>query len=467
LDRATGRRLIEEIAPQVEGALVSEVRAAGPGCFLLRLRLAGAGGSGAEVGLLGVVSVKAMPIMFFRSGAGRTADRTVRGGRHPLAQAAGSVIVSLRPASSGAGAVLELSHTSAVGRTFRRTVPIGLGRGPDRETVGSDASVTWWHDRSGRLHVRLSSHSAPLHERAGARESRSFGSLNEAACFMFEEFWPALESERRRTQLSAQVGRRLKRTERAIEKVKSEIEDAGRADEYRHLGQLLLTRQEAIPRGRSEVTVTDYDGVTPVTVSLNPSLGVQQNAEVYFRRARKADRRGIKAPPRLGELTAEALRLRRMASEIADADEERLAAMENDVREGRPKQSRGAAEARPRFRTYVVSGGWEVLVGRSGRDNDELTHRMARPDDLWFHARQVPGSHVILRRSGSKSEPDRQAILEAAAIAAYHSKAGKSSKVSVCYTERRHVRKARGGQPGEAVVSREKVVMVRPALPGG
>ncbi len=90
---------------------------------------------------------------------------------------------------------------------------------------------------------------------------------------------------------------------------------------------------------------------------------------------------------------------------------------------------------------------------------------MARPDDLWFHARQVAGSHVVLRKSGHKAEPDKQAILEAAAIAAFHSKAGKSSKVSVCYTEKRHVRKARGGKPGLAVVAREKVVIVRPKLP--
>jgi predicted ribosome quality control (RQC) complex YloA/Tae2 family protein len=73
---------------------------------------------------------------------------------------------------------------------------------------------------------------------------------------------------------------------------------------------------------------------------------------------------------------------------------------------------------------------------------------------------------VILRRRGGKAEPDRRAILEAAAIAAFHSKAGRSTKVAVCYTEKRHVRKPRGARPGLAVVSREKVVFVEPRLPG-
>jgi predicted ribosome quality control (RQC) complex YloA/Tae2 family protein len=282
---------------------------------------------------------------------------------------------------------------------------------------------------------------------------------------MFEAFWPVLETERRRTQLAKLVRRALRRTERAIDRVKTEIEDSTRADEYRHRGQLLLTRQESVPRGRAEATITDYDGVTPITVRLDPSLGVQQNAEVFFRKARKAERRGVKAPRRLKVLEAEAERLRRVASDISDASEERLSAMEKEIPMRDAERSGRPGETQPRFRTYTVSGGWEVLVGKSSRDNDALTHKLARPGDLWFHARQVPGSHVILRCSESKAEPDRQAILEAAAIAAYHSKAGKSSKVSVCYTEKRHVRRARGGQPGEAAVSREKVVMVRPSLP--
>jgi hypothetical protein len=474
LDRETAQRLIAEIAPQVEGTFVSEVRSPGPGCFLLELR--GGPDSGRRgddrspgtprgmAGTLGVVTMKAMPLIFFRPGVWDALGRAARGPRSSLGQAAGSVIVSLRSASSGAGAVLDLSHTSAAGRTVTRSVAIGLGKGRDRRG-GAGGSVMWWHDRSDRLHVRLSMRDAAPPRDAGEREMRAFDSLNEGACFMFERFWAVLEAERRRGQLKSHVDRRLKRTERAMEKVKSEIEDAARAEEYRHVGQLLLTRQQTIPRGQEDVTVKDYDGRTPVTIRVDPSIGIQQNAEVFFRKARKAERRGVRAPRRLKELEVEALRLRVMASEIEGAGEERLTAMEKEIRGRDPRQTGRPAGTRPRFRTYVVSGGWEVLVGKSSRDNDTLTHKMARPNDLWFHARQVPGSHVILRRSGSKAEPDRQAILEAAAIAAYHSKAGKSSKVSVCYTERRHVRKARGGQPGEAVVSREKVVMVRPGLP--
>ncbi|MBN2565211.1 MAG: DUF814 domain-containing protein [Candidatus Eisenbacteria bacterium] len=382
-------------------------------------------------------------------------------------QAAGSVVVSLSPQRSGSGVTIELSRTSAVGRSFGRTIEVSLGRERDVEGVPSSPTVTWWRDRSGRLHARLSLEdpTAPAGSGPHARETRSFGSLNEGACFMFDELWPVLEAEKRRDSLATMLTRRLRRTERAIEKVKSELRDAARAEEYRHKGQLLLTRQSVIPRSGDRVSVTDYDGETRLTIELDRSLGIQQNAEVFFRKARKAERRGLKAPRRLSQLEAEALELRREVSELAGAGAETLRDMEERLQDNKPRQGGKPAEALPRFRTYVVSGGWEVLVGKSSSDNDALTHKMARPDDLWFHARQVPGSHVILRRSGSRAEPDKRAILEAAAIAAFHSKAGKSSKVSVCYTEKRHVRRSRGGQPGEAVITREKVVMVRPALP--
>jgi predicted ribosome quality control (RQC) complex YloA/Tae2 family protein len=106
-----------------------------------------------------------------------------------------------------------------------------------------------------------------------------------------------------------------------------------------------------------------------------------------------------------------------------------------------------------------------VLVGRSNAENDWLTHRHARPEDLWFHAHGVPGSHVVLRREGRKSNPSARTLEEAAAIAAFYSKARHSSKTPVIYTLRKHVRKPRGARPGLAVCEREKMIMVRPKDP--
>jgi hypothetical protein len=390
-------------------------------------------------------------------------------------QLRGSILVSLSPLADRPGAVAHLKWTSQVGREIERWLTIDLGRSPSlslsetpRERDAGEPgpapapTVASWHDERGRLHARLSSED----RNEPAEETRSFESLNAAACFMFAELWPVLDLERRREALGKVVDRRLRRTRRAMEKVQAEIDDSKESARYRHMGQLLLSKQSEVRRGQSRVTLTDYDGTTPVEIPLDPALTAKQNAEALFRRARKGERRGERAPVRMGELGEKADDLRAVADSLAGASADEIAGLEERLLRPRQKAPEaGAPKERVRFRTYRVSGGWEVLVGKSNHDNDLLTHKMAGQDDLWFHARQVPGSHVVLRKSGRKSEPDKQAILEAAAIAAYHSKAGKSSKVSVCYTEKRHVRKARGGKPGEAIVAREKVVLVRPKLP--
>ena len=269
-----------------------------------------------------------------------------------------------------------------------------------------------------------------------------------------------------RHRLLRQARTELERKTRAVEKVRAEIEESARAGEYRSLGQLLLSRKDQVRRGDAVARVLDYDNATAVEIPLNPALTVAQNAEALFRRAKRAERRAEKAPARLAQLGPETERARALVEEVERADADALSAMEALLaRPAREEAPRAADGDRARFRTYTVTGGWQVLVGKSNKDNDVLTHKVARPRDLWFHARQAAGSHVILRKAGTGREPDQTAILEAAAIAAYHSKAGTSKQAAVCYTEARFVRKPRGSAPGLAVVVREKVVMVAPRLP--
>lgn len=116
-------------------------------------------------------------------------------------------------------------------------------------------------------------------------------------------------------------------------------------------------------------------------------------------------------------------------------------------------------------RSYETKDGWTVLVGRSNQENDYLTHRIAHPEDYWFHAHGVPGSHVVLLREGRKDNPSAKTIEEAAAIAAFFSKARHSSKAPVIYTQKKYVRKPRGTKAGLAMCQREKSIMVLPKDP--
>ena len=122
------------------------------------------------------------------------------------------------------------------------------------------------------------------------------------------------------------------------------------------------------------------------------------------------------------------------------------------------------AERRARTLEYQLPGGWTVLVGRSDADNEYLSLRLASPADWWFHVRGMPGSHVLLR-ARADAEPDRETLKQAAAIAAYHSKARAGGVVPVSCTRARYVTRARGEPVGTVLIRKESVLKVRPAVP--
>ena len=111
---------------------------------------------------------------------------------------------------------------------------------------------------------------------------------------------------------------------------------------------------------------------------------------------------------------------------------------------------------------YTLPGDWEVLAGKTDRDNDLLSLKLARANDYWFHVRGMSGSHVVLRAK-EKEEPDKDTLEQAAAIAAFHSKARTGGVVAVSCTRAKYVTKPRGAKPGKVRIRKEKVLKVRPA----
>jgi predicted ribosome quality control (RQC) complex YloA/Tae2 family protein len=114
------------------------------------------------------------------------------------------------------------------------------------------------------------------------------------------------------------------------------------------------------------------------------------------------------------------------------------------------------------MRHYISSDGYEVIIGRTARDNDRLTFREARPNDLWLHAGDYPGSHVIVRNSSRKEIPHRT-IVEAAQLAAKFSQASKDAKVNIHYTRRKFLSKPKGAAPGLVRMSSFRSITVEPA----
>jgi predicted ribosome quality control (RQC) complex YloA/Tae2 family protein len=269
-------------------------------------------------------------------------------------------------------------------------------------------------------------------------------------------------TERRRAALLARIAKRGHATDGELAAVAARIVDGDARDLLRQSGDAIFTYGHEIPSGAiAFVTPTD----PTLTIALDPDLDAKENAQRYYARYRKA----ADALPHL-ERRREALTTRRgaldvLAFEAERADSPTIPELEADLDalEGRPPQRAPAANARrrPPLRLERPSGA-RIYVGRSPRENAEVTFRIAKPDDLWFHARGIPGSHVVLQAPPGRAPADDD--LDAAAdLAATHSKARNAPRVEIDYTERKHVRKQRDGAPGLVWYTNARTRVGRPA----
>ena len=203
-----------------------------------------------------------------------------------------------------------------------------------------------------------------------------------------------------------------------------------------------------------------------IEIEVDEKLTLPEAASAYFSRYTKAKRAVEEIGARLVQLEneLEKLRTKLVKLEKAIANRDTAALAEFAGKKTSPaavSKKQKASLTLPGMRRYQTSDGYEVLVGRTARDNDQLTFRVARPNDLWLHAGDYPGSHVIVRNSSRNDIPHRT-IIEAAQLAAKFSQARKDSKVNIHYTRRKYLTKPKGSAPGLVHMSSFKTIMVEP-----
>jgi predicted ribosome quality control (RQC) complex YloA/Tae2 family protein len=211
-----------------------------------------------------------------------------------------------------------------------------------------------------------------------------------------------------------------------------------------------------------------------VLIRLDQRLTPAQNAEHYFDKSKKAKAGAEEKLEYQDDVRERWELLRELLDRVGDLQtHEQFAEFTASNREqlkrlgykGVIGEEREPKE-KPPFRTFIVTGGFQVWVGKNSENNDLLTLKYARPGDLWFHARGSSGSHVVLRSGTGKGEPSRRALEETASIAAFYSKMKTAKHVPVAMTEKKYVRKPRGAPAGTVVIEREKLLFVNPHLPG-
>lgn len=245
---------------------------------------------------------------------------------------------------------------------------------------------------------------------------------------------------------------------------------AENSEDLRLYGELLTANIHLIQPGMKSVEVTNYYDGSTLTIPLDVKLSPSKNAQHYFKKYGKSKTAIKEKQIQLDENEAEIKYLESVLSFLENTDD--VAEIESIRAElvetgyiRRRRQAGGFKEKKykPAPYRYTLSNGMSVLVGRNNKENDILTFKTAGNKDLWLHTKDIPGSHVIVQSGGV--ELDEEAVWEAAAIAAYHSKARTSENVPVDYVQIKYVKKPAGAKPGMVIFTNNRTVYVNPAVP--
>lgn len=262
-------------------------------------------------------------------------------------------------------------------------------------------------------------------------------------------------------QLQKHLNDQIKKIERARDQSARDLEKAAKYEEVKELGDILMSHLQSIKKGQHEIELEDFSGKSR-KIELDPTMNAVENAQHYYERYKKLKRGLEKITERLSELNLELEHLENLQVNLEQAetlDELRELQAELDLGENfsaksvrsSQKQSVTSTLSGPR---KIVADGYSIFIGRNGRQNDALI-REANREDLWFHAKDRPGAHVVLRTNRQQDVPER-IVERAAELAAFYSKGRGSAHVPVLYTRVKYLKKPKGAKPGLVLVSKEE-----------
>ncbi|MCU0662824.1 MAG: NFACT RNA binding domain-containing protein [Myxococcota bacterium] len=272
------------------------------------------------------------------------------------------------------------------------------------------------------------------------------------------------ELEQKKSMVSRLLRTARQKLERLLTALEGDLSRASQADELSTFGHLLKANLKRLSRGASSAALEGFDGAK-VDVPLDPRLGPVENMEKFFDKARRLRKAMSFIEKRMDETLDKLAEIEQFEQALPSADaaelEEILQTVCRKHKGLRPKLPSNKREPQERlpYKEIPISAGRFARVGRSARDNDALTLRHTRPDDLWLHVRGRPGSHVVVPM-GRLEEPSFDILVDAAHLAVHFSLARGQSGVEVIYTRRRYVAKPRGAAPGSVRIMKEKTLLL-------
>ena len=293
---------------------------------------------------------------------------------------------------------------------------------------------------------------------------------------LLNEYYTAESNQQEFAQLRHQLIQKLSNLLGKLRQKASTFEErlqqSDKADEYRQQADLLMAYLQDWKPGMKSISLLDFDTNSPITIPLNPEKNAVQNAQALYKRHQKLKRARNAVEPLLKEVQAEIQYLEQVEASLAQLDtyktsddlqtlqEIREELIQQRYLDAPEQRSRAITDVSEPYR-YRTPSGFELLIGRNNRQNDQLTFRTAGDYDIWFHTQEIAGSHVLLRLDPG-SVADEADLQFAANLAAHYSRGRQSDQLPVVYTKPKYVYKPKGAKPGMAIYKHERVLWGSP-----
>lgn len=305
-----------------------------------------------------------------------------------------------------------------------------------------------------------------------AGHDRVKDTMNKLVEFFFSERETDTEREKERHFLLKLLRKEISRLAKKISLQREYLSETVQTEKHRIFGELLMANLHIIERGISQIALENFyeRNGSPVSISLQPHLSPLENAQAYFKKYSKAKQACKMATTIIQQAEKDLTYLQGVETALQQASsmQELLEIRQELGGQGFLKEKNKLSQGKkgiqssqqPQPLIFFLSEGFTALVGKTNRQNDYLTMRLAEDNDIWLHAKDIPGAHVVIRTGHRESTP--LALQEAACLAAYYSRARQSSNVAVDYTLRKNVNKPRGAKPGFVTYIGQRTINAKP-----
>ena len=289
-----------------------------------------------------------------------------------------------------------------------------------------------------------------------------FSSLSQLLDVFYKDKAERDRVKQQASELIRRVENELQKNRQKLKKQEKELQATENAEEFRQKGELLTTFLHQVPNDQDQVVLDNYYTNQPITIALDKALTPNQNAQKYFKRYQKLKEAVKYLTELIEETKATILYLESVETVLNQAGLDEIAEIREELIQTGfiRRRQREKIQKRKKPEKYLASDGKTIiLVGRNNLQNEELTFKIARKEELWFHAKDIPGSHVVI--SGNLN-PSDEVKTDAAELAAYYSKGRLSNLVQVAMIEVKKLNKPTGGKPGFVTYTGQKTLRVTP-----